>query len=441
MSSGARRGKKAAAPEPVLKIPSILLEGDEPAPPLAGPGEKYALGPTPPAGPSRPEGGELPAAYGTGKLLLVARDPHWLYAHWDLTPEQQRRFNALSADRHLVVRVRPGTVTAHPSSEVHVHPESRSWFIHVERAGTRYAVELGYYPANRQWVTVATSAPAATPPDTVSTDRTLRFATIPADVPLRDLAAPGKAARRVEPPPLGAAPAPALAKALESHLTRREEASSAEITDLIRGPRDIFPAPLALAAPSGVQVESVSSPLGGEQPRPEGFWLKVNAELVLYGATEPDANVSVGGRPIQMRPDGTFSFRFALPDGDHAVTVSAVSAEGDLRQAGLKFSRRTEYQGEVGAAPQDPSLKPRRHATPNFSLQPLASSLKPLAFLPPCPATWLSSSTRTCRSSGIRSTRSSSRKAGSLRPSPKPTCRCCNCWRAGGGTVWTRRSR
>jgi hypothetical protein len=47
-----------------------------------------------------------------------------------------------------------------------------------------------------------------------------------------------------------------------------------------------------------------------------------------------------------------------LPDGDHTVTVSAMSAEGELRQAELRFSRRTEHRGEVGAAPQDPFLEP-----------------------------------------------------------------------------------
>ena len=81
-------------------------------------------------------------------------------------------------------------------------------------------------------------------------------------------------------------------------------------------------------------------------------------KLVIYGATEPGASVTVGGRLISLRPDGTFSCRFSLPDGDHAITVSALSAEGELRQTELKFSRRTEHQGEVGAAPQDPSLNP-----------------------------------------------------------------------------------
>ena len=35
-----------------------------------------------------------------------------------------------------------------------------------------------------------------------------------------------------------------------------------------------------------------------------------------------------------------------------------MSAEGELRQAKLTFSRRTDYQGAAAAAPQDLSLQP-----------------------------------------------------------------------------------
>src|SRR5262245_2487811 len=61
---------ESAVQEPSFKIPPILLEGDEPSPPAAGgPGQRYALGPTPPleAGGAAGEPGELPEAYGTGK--------------------------------------------------------------------------------------------------------------------------------------------------------------------------------------------------------------------------------------------------------------------------------------------------------------------------------------------------------------------------------------
>ena len=343
-----------------LHIPPILLEGDAPNWPSAGPGEKFALGPTPPAGPRGHEAAELPEAYGTGKLTLIARDPHWLYAHWDLMPQQQRRYNALSADRHLVVRVLPGTVADHPGTDIHVHPESRSWFIHVERAGTRYSVELGYYPPNRQWVTIATSRPAVTPRDTVSQDRTLRFATIPPEVPLRQLAAPRKPSQATKSPPPEAAQGRVLAEAIERYQAQQEPANSIAIQELLRGllQGEAPPPPPAFPLPAGGPIVSISSPSGGKVPPPRAFWLNLNAELILYGATEPGASLTIGGLPIALRPDGTFSFHFSMPDGDYDVSVSAQSAEGDCRQAVLKFSRRTACQGDVGAASQDPTLNP-----------------------------------------------------------------------------------
>jgi len=57
------------------------------------------------------------------------------------------------------------------------------------------------------------------------------------------------------------------------------------------------------------------------------FWLKVDCELIVYGATEPDAKVTVQDRAIKLRPDGTFTLRFALPDGKQFIPVKAVSSD------------------------------------------------------------------------------------------------------------------
>jgi hypothetical protein len=84
----------------------------------------------------------------------------------------------------------------------------------------------------------------------------------------------------------------------------------------------------------------------------------VNAELVIYGATEPRARVVIGDRPIKLRKDGTFSYRFALPDGWYGLPISATAPDGkETRIALLRFMRETDYEGDVGAHPQDPSLK------------------------------------------------------------------------------------
>ena len=373
------------------EVPSILLEGDAPAPPpVSGPGEKYSLGAVPPVQVFPTAETELPESYGTQKLFLTARDPHWLYAHWDLSRDQQLKLNAQSSDGHLVLRIYAHKIEGHPTYEIHVHPESRHWFTHVERAGNSYIAELGYYSALGKWTRISTSSGTMTPPDAVSSETDTDFATIPFEFPFAKLLELIKAAvyenlplaqaleelRRQGYPDLPritsltAAPLPAkwtpqqehaLAKIINIDEVRRVWMGSLEITELIR--RKLAHEISSLGASqfgiSSAGVSSLSSPFGGEAGQPKNFWFNVNAELIIYGATEPDAKVTLGGHQIKLRPDGSFSYRFALPDGKYDMPAVAVSADGtDARAAELKFSRETEYLGDVGAHPQDPALKP-----------------------------------------------------------------------------------
>jgi uncharacterized protein len=394
--SKAAKGKSPSSPRDEA-IPPILLEGDAtPATPVSGPGRRYALGPLPPAEPgaSKVEERELPEAYGTKRLLLTARDPHWVYAHWDLTRDQQRQFNKLSKDGHLVLRVYRNGVEGKPLSEIDVHPESRNWFIHVGQGGAPFVAELGYYQRGRKWVRISTSGITLTPPDTMSDDFSLAFETLPADLQFSQLVHLVKAAVSENVPlieaiqQLRATGYPGLperqeiqskkwtpeqetvlARIINMDAVRRIWMGSLEITEVIRRQlhQEMWSASAAQLAQAGLwsggisgisSISSVSSPYG-MQEKPQSFWFNVNAELVIYGATEPDAQVSIGGRLIKLRHDGTFSYRFALPDGNYFLPAIARSADGaDQRVAELAFRRNTQYQGDVGKHPQDPQLKP-----------------------------------------------------------------------------------
>ncbi len=382
--------RKAPARKEPLAVPPILLEGDRPtAPAPSGPGERYALGPTPSAAqvPRVEDSGELPEAYGTRQLFLTARDPHWLYARWDLTREQQRKYNAMSADRHLVLRIFVDDAKGEPFSQIHVHPESNHWFAHVANAGTKYLAELGYYNADGKWTGISMSGATWTPPDAMSEDTSAQFATIPVEVPFAKLIELARTAVRENIPLAEVIQQLRLAgiKIAETHAkswtpeqelalasiismdkVRRVWMGSIEITELIR--RQLQQELSSMSAsqfaiptsPVGgiSSFSSVSSPFGARERR-QGFWFNVNAELIIYGATEPDAEVSIGGRVIKLRGDGTFSYRFSLPDGVYDLPAVAVSADRtDGRAAELKFSRSTDYRGDVGAHPQDPQLKP-----------------------------------------------------------------------------------
>lgn len=70
----------------------------------------------------------------------------------------------------------------------------------------------------------------------------------------------------------------------------------------------------------------------GRTGRDKDFWLVVHTELIVYGATVPGSRVTVQSLPIDLRPDGTFSLRFALPDGEQHIPVRAVNADGDMER-------------------------------------------------------------------------------------------------------------
>jgi len=53
--------------------------------------------------------------------------------------------------------------------------------------------------------------------------------------------------------------------------------------------------------------------------------------------------VTVCGRPIELFPDGTFSLRFALPDGNLELPVKAVSGDRvEEREIRISVHRKTE---------------------------------------------------------------------------------------------------
>lgn len=86
---------------------------------------------------------------------------------------------------------------------------------------------------------------------------------------------------------------------------------------------------------------------------PRDFYLHVNAEVIFYGGTHPDAKVWVDGRPITLASDGSFRYHFRLPDGEFEIPIVAESPDGvEIRSAKLIFERNTTRTGNVGASAQ-----------------------------------------------------------------------------------------
>ncbi len=98
----------------------------------------------------------------------------------------------------------------------------------------------------------------------------------------------------------------------------------------------------AVPTMSGLTMSGVGFSASLPIVRPRKFWLIADAELIVYGATEPDATVTIGGRPIKLNPDGTFRFQMSFQDGLIDYPIMAVAADGEqTRSIHMKFNRET----------------------------------------------------------------------------------------------------
>jgi hypothetical protein len=79
--------------------------------------------------------------------------------------------------------------------------------------------------------------------------------------------------------------------------------------------------------------------VGGRQ---RSFWLVADAELIVYGATDPSARLTIGGEEVPLSADGTFRIQVPFRDGQQVYPIEAVAADGEQKRSiTLEFRRST----------------------------------------------------------------------------------------------------
>ncbi|HEY9799643.1 MAG TPA: DUF4912 domain-containing protein [Leptolyngbyaceae cyanobacterium] len=72
----------------------------------------------------------------------------------------------------------------------------------------------------------------------------------------------------------------------------------------------------------------------------EDFWFIADTELIIHGATNPDATVTIAGKAIALKPDGTFHLR--VPFSGDLLDYLITAASGEQRKTiHKKFSQET----------------------------------------------------------------------------------------------------
>ena len=238
----------------------------------------------------------IPEKYADDKIVLMTRDPHWCYVYWDMSLSlMESKAKAINEKYDLILRVYDITdvnfngSNSHKFVDIQVNGEAGNWYINVWDAGRSYIVDIGYKTISGKFILLARSNVVIAPSDDVSqlTDEEWMIV----DEDFEELFRLSGGGGRT-----GIGGSEGVRSRLQSDL-------------------------------SSGGVSSFSSPAGGGPAKKRGFFLNADTELILYGNTESDASLTVKGEKVDLRPDGSFSLRFHLPNGVMNLPVEAISSD------------------------------------------------------------------------------------------------------------------
>ena len=309
---------------------------------------------------------ELPAGYGETRIVLMPRDPQWAYAYWDV-PNDRREALRRQGGQRLALRLYDVTdvdldhQSPHSLQQYDCEELARDWYVAIPVSDRDYLAEIGYLTEEGRWLMLARSAPIRVPPVYPSEWASDQYVTIDWDDDLR-----GKTVLELVPSERqSSSPTPVsdelfeLAQGGESQRIAGSLFGSMQHVPQAAISSFVFPTGMgmwALPTPSGmggsgaltmsgINMSGINmSGVGFSVPsiRPRKFWLVADAELIVYGATEPDATVTIAGQPIALNPDGTFRFQMSFQDGLMDYPIMAVAADGEqTRSIHLTFNRET----------------------------------------------------------------------------------------------------
>lgn len=261
---------------------------------------------------------DLPAGYGRDRIVCMVRDPYWLHCYWELTPQAVARAEAaLGQNWHgakpilRLLDVTSGDTSNSSESilrNIDIHGGVNNWYIDVPNPPRSFRVDIGYLARNGQFYVLARSNVVATPRPGTSDLLDENWADLDSAMADRILA-------------MSAGFDPT--------------ASSLELKQLfeerLRKP---------MGSPSVTSFGSGAFQFGKQRQ----FWFNLYADLIVYGATEPNAKVTLQGEPVRLRPDGTFTMLFSLPDSRQIIPAVAASADGiEERTIVLAVERNTKH--------------------------------------------------------------------------------------------------
>jgi uncharacterized protein len=115
---------------------------------------------------------DFPHSYGDTKIVLLVRDPHWIYSYWEITESKYKEVadilgGSFSSSKEIL-RVYDTSSKPWKSFDVSVSYGARSWYINVPEANRTYVVDVGFLSPDGRFIVMARSNAVTTPRDAMS---------------------------------------------------------------------------------------------------------------------------------------------------------------------------------------------------------------------------------------------------------------------------------
>ncbi len=271
------------------------------------------------------------------KVVFLPRDPEWAYVFWEISDADRSIAQNDGANR-LCLRLADVTNSNNGESnpgtlqEVVVDSHSTEWYLPIPLGGRDYKVELGYRIGHK-WMSLAYSSSAKVPSLHPSDQILDQFVPFSLEAPVTT--SESKAESFSSDQPDSGLHERLYQSATTKFRTRRvgsEEFQEGPTTDLTSNNE----------SGSGLWASGLNESGIGAVPQPRSFWLVADAELIVYGATDPSAKLFIEDEEVPLANDGTFRLQVPFRDGIQNYSIKAIERDGiDSREITMKFERVT----------------------------------------------------------------------------------------------------
>ena len=269
-------------------------------------------------------------------VVFLPRDPDWAYVFWQISDADREKAQSLGANK-LCLRLfdasgsEGSNLNQGTLREIAVDSYSTEWYLPIPLADRDYKVELGYkYGFN--WMSLAFSSISHVPgshPSEQILDKFVPFNLDSTSESIPDISNPVVSEQNGMHERLYQA---------ATNIPLRRKVGSEEFMENVNSTNlnDNLTDSGAGKWSSGLNDS------GSGIVKNRSFWLVADAELIVYGATEPSAKLTIGGEDVPLAADGTFRIQVPFRDGTQKYDIKAVDVSGEQEKSiSMKFDRTT----------------------------------------------------------------------------------------------------